>query len=51
VDELYTAIKKLIENEQFYNELKEKAVFRASQFSWEKTARETVEVYESVLSK
>jgi len=51
VDELYEGIKKLIEDKQFYNEMKEKAVFRASQFSWEKTAKETVEIYESVLSK
>lgn len=50
IDELYSGIKKLLENKQFYNELKEKAILRASQFSWEKAAKETVAVYENILN-
>lgn len=49
VKELYEAMKTLLENKQLYNELKEKSLKRARLFSWEKTAKETVKVYEDVL--
>ncbi len=50
VDELYEGIKKLLDDDRLYNELKTKSMLRARQFSWEKTARETISVYEDMLN-
>jgi len=49
VDELYEGIIKLINNKQLYNTLKETSVLQSSKFTWEKTATQTIEVYESVM--
>lgn len=40
-----------LENEQLRADLRAKGLARARTFSWEKTARETIDVYESVLSR
>jgi alpha-1,3-rhamnosyl/mannosyltransferase len=44
-------IAELLENEDFRRELSKKGLKRAGQFSWEDTARETVGIYRSVLSR
>jgi len=48
VDELYLGIKRLLEDETLYQELKKKAVLQASRFSWKKTAQKTIELYRCV---
>jgi alpha-1,3-rhamnosyl/mannosyltransferase len=51
VDELKDALAEILENEEKRMELSEKGLERARLFSWEKCARETVAVYEKVLSE
>ncbi len=48
VDELYLGIKRLLEDETLYQELKKKAVLQARKFSWMKTAQKTIELYRCV---
>jgi len=47
-DELFIAIKKLLTNEAIYKQLKNKATIQAEKFSWEKSAQETIAVYNSL---
>lgn len=47
-EQLYDAINKLLGDQCLYNDLKEKSVTQASQFSWQKTARETIDMYKSL---
>lgn len=51
VDHLKEAMVELLENEKRRQEMAEKGIARAKLFSWEKCARETITVYEKVLSK
>jgi alpha-1,3-rhamnosyl/mannosyltransferase len=51
VDRLKGAMMELLEDEKARRELAEKGIARAKLFSWEKCARETIKVYEKVLSK
>lgn len=48
-EELATAMKTLIQNETLRLQLMEKGFQQARRFSWQKMARETLQVYESVL--
>jgi glycosyltransferase involved in cell wall biosynthesis len=50
VDELYVAIKKLLDDKKIYQELKQKAVLQAAKFSWTRTAEKTIKVYHSIAS-
>jgi len=47
-DEIATAIVKLAVNPNLREKLSQKGRERASNFSWEKTARETLKVFEKV---
>lgn len=49
VDDIYDKINKTIQNAGILQNLKQKGVERLKLFTWEKTARETLELYESVL--
>lgn len=51
VDELYTAMRRILSDPQLSAELREKGLERAAQFSWQRTARETIGVYENVLGE
>lgn len=51
VGDLVQAISTLSENENLRQELEAKGQRQAKKFSWEKTARETLDVYQSVLSR
>ncbi len=44
-------IKTVLENKSLQNSLKKKGLKQANKFSWKKTAKETLEVYENVLRK
>lgn len=44
-------IEKVFSNTALQKELSEKGLLRAKKFSWEKTARETIKVYEKVLQE
>jgi glycosyltransferase involved in cell wall biosynthesis len=46
---LYQAIKKLLYNKDLQQDLSIKGHQQASQFTWERTARETLEVYQKVM--
>ena len=48
VDKLYSGIKRLLDDETIYQELKKKAILQARKFSWMRTAHETIELYRSV---
>lgn len=47
-DELYFNIKRLLNDEALCNQYKKKAIEQAEKFSWEKTAKETIDVYASL---
>ena len=47
IEELYLSIKRLINDIDLYSSLKQKSIEQAKKFSWEKTALETLEVYNS----
>jgi glycosyltransferase involved in cell wall biosynthesis len=47
VDEIYSAMKSLLEDESVYRSFQQKARDQARLFSWEKTAGETLQVYHS----
>jgi len=49
VEEITTAMQTVLEDAALALELKEKGLKRAKQFTWEKTARETLEVYKGIL--
>jgi glycosyltransferase involved in cell wall biosynthesis len=48
VEEQANAILQIISDAQFRDELIKKGKSRATLFSWERTARETLKVYESI---
>lgn len=48
-EDIASALKKVLEDEGLRKELSEKGLKRAEEFSWEKTARQTLEVYRSIL--
>ena len=45
------AIGELLEDKDLRGELSKKGLERAAQFSWEDTARETIGIYRSILSR
>lgn len=49
VEEIIQGLEKIIGNESLRNKLKEKGLHQASKFSWQKTARQTLEIYSSVI--
>lgn len=49
VDAITNAIKKILENKNFYNHLKYNGLNRAIAFSWENTAQKTINLYNAVL--
>lgn len=48
VDDIFRAIREVLSDELLRKELSEKGIKRASQFSWKKAAKETMEVYKEV---
>lgn len=50
VESITQAIKKVLENEKLYNHLKYNGLSRAMAFSWDNTARKTIQLYQSVLA-
>jgi len=50
-DELAIALKQMLGDEELRADLAERGLERAKQFSWERTARETLAVYEEVLGR
>ncbi|HBJ73696.1 MAG TPA: hypothetical protein DDY88_08355 [Actinobacteria bacterium] len=50
VNELTRVMRELLSDEQLRYELAARGLLRASQFSWEKSARETAAVYDSLLN-
>ena len=50
-DDIASGIKKILSDERFVSALKEKALRRAQDFSFEKTAQETFKVYQEVYQK
>ncbi len=44
-----TALQRLLTDDNLWNELREKGIRRAGQFSWDETARQTVAVYRRVV--
>lgn len=51
VDEIASGIRKLIEEKEFRNKIINAGFKRASEFSWQKTAKETIKVYEKILAR
>ena len=51
VEAIADAMHRILEDDALAQDLREKGLARASQFSWEKTARETIAVYEKVLGE
>ncbi len=51
VTDMAAAMRRILEDRELAGELREKGLARAAQFSWEKTARETIAVYEKVLGE
>lgn len=51
VDDIAEGIKKIIKNKKLREEIIKAGLARANEFSWEKTGRETVKVYEEILEK
>jgi glycosyltransferase involved in cell wall biosynthesis len=49
VEEIAAAMRRVLEDPDLAQELREKGLARAKQFSWERTARQTIEVYKKVL--
>ena len=49
VEEIAAAMRQVLEDEVLAAELRAKGLARAQSFSWERTARETIAVYEKVL--
>lgn len=51
VEAMADAMRRMLEDGDLAQELRERGLARAAQFSWERTARETVKVYEQVLGR
>ncbi len=50
VDALTRAVKEVLENQSLRSSLKKKGISRSSEFSWEKNAEKTIELYKTILS-
>ena len=50
-EEIKEKLKNVMEDKELQRELREKGLSRAKQFSWEKCARETYEIYKQILKK
>jgi len=50
LDEINSALNMLVEDQHMYQEIKRKAVSQAANFTWEKTAEKTIELYKSALT-
>jgi glycosyltransferase involved in cell wall biosynthesis len=48
LEELSAAIGRVLENQELRNQLRARGLEQAARFSWERTARETLSVYESL---
>lgn len=48
IDEMAETIEKVISNEELRKKLIQKGINRVKQFSWEKTAKETLDLYKEV---
>lgn len=46
VNDLYSGIKRLLDDEGLCSRLRQKAILQANKFSWEKTALETIQAYD-----
>jgi glycosyltransferase involved in cell wall biosynthesis len=51
VDEIAAAMRRVLQDGELAHDLHHRGLARAAQFSWEKTARETIAVYEKVLGR
>lgn len=51
VDDMARAMERLVWDEALRGELREKAIAQAAKFTWEKTARQTLQVFEAVGQK
>ena len=51
VDEIASAMERILKDPVLAQELRQRGLARAAQFTWEKTARETIAVYEKVLGE
>lgn len=51
VDELYTALDRVINNNELRNILSIKSIAQAAKFSWQETAKGTVDVYKKVFQR
>jgi len=51
VEELAGAIQRVLDNPELAQDLRERGLDRAAEFTWEKTARQTIAVYEKVLGE
>jgi glycosyltransferase involved in cell wall biosynthesis len=51
VEEIAAAMRHVLEDSALANDLRERGLKHAKKFSWEKTARQTISVYEKVLGK
>jgi len=49
-EEMAEAVRRILSDEQLRNDLRARGLRQAAQFTWEKTARQTLEVYKSVLT-
>lgn len=48
IEEIKSAMEKMLSDEKFYNGFKNKCIEQAAKFNWQKTAKETLAVYEEV---
>ena len=51
VQEIAQAMRRILADPELAQDLRERGLARAAQFSWERTARETIAVYEKVLAE
>jgi len=48
IQEMKSAIERMLSDNKFYQNVKDKCLYQASKFNWQKTAKETIAVYEEV---
>lgn len=51
IEEITVGIEKLIRDEKFRSKIVDAGLKRAGEFSWQKTAKETIKVYEKILAR
>ena len=51
VDEIYSAMRQVLSDPELAQELRERGLARSVEFSWERTARQTIAVYEKALGE